>query len=136
MRIPDKVIMFRATVQLDQGGMRVFNCYRIQHSDVLGCYKGGIRFHPDVDLDEVKALRARGDLQPDLPALRCVGYRQAWQALDEGWPLAELREPVDSFFEHVTVNAEDPALRENRLRLLSEIRAVTMNVADFSKVAG
>ncbi len=56
LRIPDKVIMFRATVQLDHGGMRVFNCYRIQHSDVLGCYKGGIRFHPDVDLDEVKAL--------------------------------------------------------------------------------
>jgi len=43
-------------------------------------------------LDEVKALRARGDLSPDLPAMRCVGYRQAWQALDEAWPLAELRE--------------------------------------------
>lgn len=56
LRIPDKVIMFRATVQLDRGGLKVFNCYRIQHSDVLGPYKGGIRFHPDVDPDEVKAL--------------------------------------------------------------------------------
>jgi glutamate dehydrogenase len=56
LRIPDKIIMFRASVQLDRGGLKVFNCYRIQHSDVLGCYKGGIRFHPDVDLDEVKAL--------------------------------------------------------------------------------
>ena len=53
LRVPDKVIMFRATVQLDQGGLRVFTCYRIQHSDVLGPYKGGIRFHPEVDLDEV-----------------------------------------------------------------------------------
>jgi tRNA dimethylallyltransferase len=35
-------------------------------------------------LDEVKALRARGDLHADLPAMRCVGYRQAWQALDNG----------------------------------------------------
>lgn len=43
-------------------------------------------------LDEVKALRARGDLAPDLPAMRCVGYRQAWEALDGGSPLAELRE--------------------------------------------
>ncbi|MEZ5606911.1 MAG: tRNA (adenosine(37)-N6)-dimethylallyltransferase MiaA [Burkholderiaceae bacterium] len=43
-------------------------------------------------LDEVQALRARPDLTPDLPALRCVGYRQAWQALDEGWPPAVLRE--------------------------------------------
>lgn len=33
-------------------------------------------------LDEVKALRARGDLHPDLPAMRCVGYRQAWDYLD------------------------------------------------------
>ena len=34
-------------------------------------------------LDEVRALRARGDLNPDLPAMRCVGYRQAWEYLDE-----------------------------------------------------
>ncbi|MEO8014506.1 MAG: tRNA (adenosine(37)-N6)-dimethylallyltransferase MiaA [Polaromonas sp.] len=33
-------------------------------------------------VDEVRALRARGDLTPDLPAMRCVGYRQAWEALD------------------------------------------------------
>ena len=33
-------------------------------------------------IDEVKALRARGDLTPDLPSMRCVGYRQAWEALD------------------------------------------------------
>ncbi|MFM2449769.1 MAG: hypothetical protein RIS44_2219 [Pseudomonadota bacterium] len=33
-------------------------------------------------LDEVRRLRARGDLSPDLPSMRCVGYRQAWQALD------------------------------------------------------
>jgi tRNA dimethylallyltransferase len=43
-------------------------------------------------LDEVKALRARGDLHPDLPSMRCVGYRQAWEALDGLWPLAELRD--------------------------------------------
>ncbi|CAD5374626.1 delta(2)-isopentenylpyrophosphate tRNA-adenosine transferase [Rubrivivax sp. A210] len=35
-------------------------------------------------VDEVKALRARGDLHPGLPAMRCVGYRQAWEALDSG----------------------------------------------------
>jgi tRNA dimethylallyltransferase len=43
-------------------------------------------------LDEVQALRARGDLQADLPSMRCVGYRQAWEALDGLWPLAELRD--------------------------------------------
>ncbi|HSI60271.1 MAG TPA: tRNA (adenosine(37)-N6)-dimethylallyltransferase MiaA [Ideonella sp.] len=35
-------------------------------------------------IDEVAALRARGDLHPGLPAIRCVGYRQAWEALDAG----------------------------------------------------
>jgi tRNA dimethylallyltransferase len=43
-------------------------------------------------LDEVKALRARADLTPDLPSMRCVGYRQAWEALDGTSPLVELRE--------------------------------------------
>jgi tRNA dimethylallyltransferase len=43
-------------------------------------------------LDEVRQLRARGDLHMGLPSMRCVGYRQAWQALDESWPMAELRD--------------------------------------------
>jgi tRNA dimethylallyltransferase len=43
-------------------------------------------------MDEVKGLRARGDLHPDLPSMRCVGYRQAWQGLDEGWPEAKIQE--------------------------------------------
>jgi len=43
-------------------------------------------------LDEVKALRKRGDLHVDLPSMRCVGYRQAWEALDGLWPFEQLRD--------------------------------------------
>jgi glycyl-tRNA synthetase beta chain len=50
--------------------------------------------------------------------------------------LSKLRAPVDRFFEDILVNAEDPALRMNRLQLLAEIRDATHVVADFSKVAG
>ncbi|WP_428669740.1 glycine--tRNA ligase subunit beta [Roseibium sp.] len=50
--------------------------------------------------------------------------------------LSKLRVPVDRFFEDILVNAEDPALRMNRLQLLAEIRDATHVVADFSKVAG
>ena len=50
--------------------------------------------------------------------------------------LATLRAPVDAFFLDVTVNADDPALRLNRLRLLGELREAMHAVADFSKVAG
>jgi tRNA dimethylallyltransferase len=43
-------------------------------------------------LDEVRALHARGDLTADLPSMRCVGYRQAWEALEGRWPASELRD--------------------------------------------
>ena len=50
--------------------------------------------------------------------------------------LAELRAPVDKFFDDVKVNDDDASIRENRLKLLSEIRTATLTVADFSKIAG
>ena len=50
--------------------------------------------------------------------------------------LATLRAPVDRFFDEVTVNADDAALRINRLRLLAGIRAATAGVADFSRIEG
>jgi glycyl-tRNA synthetase beta chain len=50
--------------------------------------------------------------------------------------MARLRQPVDAFFDEVTVNAEDKVLRENRLQLLSAIGATLAEVADFSKIEG
>ncbi len=50
--------------------------------------------------------------------------------------LASLRAPVDAFFLDVTVNADDPVLRRNRLRLLGELREAVHTVADFSRIAG
>ncbi len=50
--------------------------------------------------------------------------------------MAKLRPHVDAFFDKVTVNVDDKPLRENRLRLLNEIRAATRTVADFSKIEG
>ncbi|MDZ4737560.1 MAG: glycine--tRNA ligase subunit beta [Rhodospirillaceae bacterium] len=50
--------------------------------------------------------------------------------------MATLRQPVDAFFDKVTVNADDAGLRANRLRLLAQIRATLDRVADFSKIEG
>ncbi len=50
--------------------------------------------------------------------------------------MAKLRAPVDAFFEAVMVNADDPAIRKNRLALLAALRRVTSRIADFSKIAG
>ena len=68
--------------------------------------------------------------QDTVAAINVENFRGAMNAL------AELRKPVDDFFEQVTVNADDPKLRKNRLHLLSQIRAATLGVADFSKIAG
>ena len=58
-------------------------------------------------VDEVRALRARGDLHADLPAMRCVGYRQVWQALDRG-------EPTESHERGPTPAWRDTALAATR----------------------
>ena len=50
--------------------------------------------------------------------------------------LSQLRAPVDRFFEEVTVNDADPAMRLNRLRLLNALRGAVHTVADFSKISG
>ena len=50
--------------------------------------------------------------------------------------IARLRPYVDAFFDKVTVNVDDAKLRENRLKLLNEIREATAAVADFSRIGG
>ncbi len=67
--------------------------------------------------------------QDTVAAINVENFKGAMNAL------AELRKPVDAFFEAVIVNDADAKKRENRLRLLSEIRAATLTVADFSKIA-
>ncbi|WP_146822077.1 Glu/Leu/Phe/Val family dehydrogenase [Alicyclobacillus suci] len=53
---PVRVLTVRIPVKMDDGHTEVFTGYRAQHNDAIGPTKGGIRFHPDVTLDEVKAL--------------------------------------------------------------------------------
>ncbi|MBI3451079.1 MAG: Glu/Leu/Phe/Val dehydrogenase [Acidobacteria bacterium] len=55
---PANEIVVNFPVVLDSGDTRLFAGYRVQHNNVLGPYKGGIRFHPSVSLDEIKALAA------------------------------------------------------------------------------
>lgn len=56
LKEPEKVLITNFRVKMDNGKVRTFNGYRCQHNDAIGPYKGGIRFHPEVNLDEVKAL--------------------------------------------------------------------------------
>jgi len=56
LKTPKKVMLASIPVKMDDGSVRVFEGYRVQHNDARGPHKGGIRFHPHVDLSEVKAL--------------------------------------------------------------------------------
>jgi len=53
---PEKVVMASLPIRMDDGHLEIFQGYRVQYNSARGPYKGGIRFHPQVDLDEVKAL--------------------------------------------------------------------------------
>jgi glycyl-tRNA synthetase beta chain len=79
---------------------------------------------------EIALHGALADVQPRAEARYASGDYAA--ALKE---LAALRAPVDAFFDSVMVNAEDPALRANRLALLAGLHAAMNRVADLSKLA-
>ncbi|MCX5512325.1 glycine--tRNA ligase subunit beta [Kaistia algarum] len=99
--------------------------------------KKGESFEGEVDTlllaaEEEKALHvaARFALAEAKAAVAREDFAAAMGAL------ARLRAPVDAFFDKVLVNAEDAAIRANRLKLLTAIRDATLAVADFSKVGG
>ncbi|MBW7454438.1 glutamate dehydrogenase, partial [Paenibacillus sepulcri] len=56
LKEPMRLLTVRIPVRMDNGNMRMFVGYRAQHNDAVGPTKGGVRFHPDVNENEVKAL--------------------------------------------------------------------------------
>jgi len=56
LRVPERELIVHFPVRMDNGEIQMFTGYRVQHCTVRGPGKGGIRFHPDVTLDEVRAL--------------------------------------------------------------------------------
>ncbi len=56
LKNPKRELTVNFPVKMDDGSVRVFTGYRVQHNEARGPFKGGIRYHPQVDLDEVKAL--------------------------------------------------------------------------------
>jgi glutamate dehydrogenase/leucine dehydrogenase len=55
-RFPERILSVNFPVKMDDGGTKIFHGFRVQYNSARGPYKGGIRFHPQVDMDEVKAL--------------------------------------------------------------------------------
>lgn len=110
---------------------RASNIVRIEEKKDRQRYNGGadpalLRQREEQALDRALAEAARASAA----ALAAEDFAGAMAAL------AALRQPVDAFFDEVTVNCEEAALRANRLRLLSQIRATLYGVADFARIEG
>ena len=113
------------------GYKRATNIIRIEEKKDKREYTGA----PDAkryQLPEEKALAEAIDVAKK-DASAAVGKEDFAAAMRA---MAKLRPRVDAFFDKVTVNVDDMALRENRLKLLNEIREATRAVADFSKIEG
>ncbi len=72
---PKNELMVHFPAKMDNGNIRLFKGYRVQHNNVLGPYKGGIRYHPEVALDHVKALAVIMTLKCALPRLPYGGAK-------------------------------------------------------------
>lgn len=110
---PDRVLHADLTVPLDAGGTATFPAYRVQFNNARGPYKGGIRFHPDADQDEVQALAA-------MMAIKCAvvdipfggakgGVAVDPKALSRGELHALARAYVKAFAEHLGPDEDVPA---------------------------
>ena len=110
---------------------RAANIVRIEEKKDAASYNGAPE-QAALAADEEKALwsalrRAEGEIDSALAKEDFSGAMQA---------MAALRTPVDSFFDKVTVNTDQPELRANRLRLLAQIKATMDRVAEFSRIEG
>jgi glycyl-tRNA synthetase beta chain len=113
------------------GYRRAANILRDEEKKDNRVYSG--RPKPELLTDEIEK-HLWGTVQSTVADARLHLEREDFESAME--TLSTLRSSVDSFFAKVTVNVDDKALRENRLKLLNEIRAATRAVADFSKIEG
>jgi glycyl-tRNA synthetase beta chain len=137
LRLMSRIKALREFLETDDGASlltayrRASNIVAIEEKRDSCAYSGAVRRDRIREIEEAELARSLGEVAPDTAtALEAEDFATAMAAL------ASLRRPVDEFFDKVTVNTDDRALRENRLRLLSRIRAVMNQVADFSQIEG
>ncbi len=113
------------------GTKRAANILRIEEKKDGVAYEGGVDAALLAEPEERALADAIAGLRPQIEAALGREDFEGAMAL-----IARLRAPVDAFFDKVTVNAEDKALRANRLRLLADIRTATRAIADFDRIEG
>ncbi|CAN5755328.1 glutamate dehydrogenase [soil metagenome] len=111
--IPDRELTSLLTLPMDDGSSKTFTGYRVQHSNVRGPYKGGIRFHPHADMDEVKALAFWMSLKTALTNIPLGGGKGGIAVDPKTLSRGELerlsRAWVQAFHEHIGPAKDIPA---------------------------
>jgi glycyl-tRNA synthetase beta chain len=136
-RITDRAYYLRKFLDTDDGSNLLTAFRRASNIVVIEERREGRRYDDPVDWTLFRVAEEQA-LYQRLSALEItLTTFMATERFDQTMArLATLRQPVDEFFNKVTVNTDDVRLRENRLRLLARIRATMNQVADFSLIEG
>jgi len=135
--VAKRVEALGALLETDEGANLLAGVKRASNILAIEEKKDGVRYSgvPSVKLLKEPAERdlaeSMSNVTSDITAaINVENFTGAMNAV------AELRPPVDAFFETVTVNVDDAGLRKNRLKMLAGIRDATASIADFSKISG
>ncbi len=90
LSITNNEIIIHFPVKMDNGSIEIFTGYRVQHNNALGPYKGGLRYHPTVDVDDAKALAMWMTWKTSLAGLPYGGAKGGIQIDPRNYSLAEL----------------------------------------------
>ncbi|OLF80822.1 glycine--tRNA ligase subunit beta [Maricaulis sp. W15] len=136
VRVTHKARALQAFLDTEDGAALLAGNKRA--SNILAKSEDDLAGEPDADYLANAPESAERDL---IAALAAAGPAAEKALAEEDFAaamtaLAQLRAPIDAFFEHVTVNTELVSLRRNRLLLLSAIRTAIRAVADFDKISG
>ncbi len=97
LSVPDRIIKLKVPFRKDNGQLEILEGYRVQHNNWLGPYKGGLRYFPSVDLDEVKALSFWMTIKCACANLPLGGGKGGVTVDTRGLSSAELKRLTQSF---------------------------------------
>lgn len=138
---PKTEVMVHFPVMMDDGEYCLFKGYRVQHNDILGPYKGGIRYHPDVSLDHVKSLSVLMTMKCSLARLPLGGAKGGVQVnpreLSEGEARRLTRRFTSALGDNIGPDHDIPAPDVGTTAAMMAWMADTyMNISDSRGSAG
>lgn len=135
LETPDRILRAELTIALDEGGTATFPAYRVQFNNARGPYKGGIRFHPEADEDEVSALAAMMAIKCAVVGIPMGGGKGGIAVDPKKLSRADIhrlsREYVRAFADHLGPDIDIPA---PDLYTNSEIMGVMLD--EYEKITG